>query len=115
VRIWGTCLAASWVLACAPRGANSVTAGSHLPGTVLFRNHSEEVVCEVSLTAAGSGLERDRLGPAEVIPPGGGRDWRLAAGRYDLRARSCARTLVWEQQDVEVPEAGAVLTFRGRQ
>ncbi len=108
-------LVASSVFACAPAGANTVTIGAHVPGAVLLRNHSEEVVCEVSLVPAGTGQERDRLGPAEVIPPGGGRDWMVPPGRYDLRIRSCARRILWARDNVEVSEAGVVLTFRERE
>lgn len=105
---------ASLVGACGASGANTVTAGAHVPGAVLLRNHSEEVVCEVSLAGAGE-QELDRLGPAEVIPPGGGREWMLPPGRYDLRVRSCARRVLWARDGIEVTGDGAVLTFRERE
>lgn len=105
------------LLACGPRPSDENTTAVGRPSgtTFLLRNHSRETICYVHIASADADWGLDRLGPTEVILPGGAREWDFAAGTYKVRLRDCNRNDLMMRENVTIADDGVVLTFRERE
>ncbi|MEM9070366.1 MAG: hypothetical protein AAGE52_17815 [Myxococcota bacterium] len=102
--------------ACISRGPNETTPGAREGIVFLLRNHSQETICYVYFsTEENDAWGPDRLEATEVVLPGGGRDWEIPAGTYDVRLQDCNRHDLMTRREVAVSNEGVVLTFRQRE
>jgi len=119
VPLWRTGAALALVCglaACAHVEGRAEVVDHAPPGdALLLQNASRDTICYVSLGSADEDLRRaeDRLDADETLAPGQQHAFRLEPGPHRLRLTDCNRRLLLEQ-DVDVGERGATVTFRNR-
>jgi len=104
------------VAACAHVEGHAEVVDHAPPGdALLLQNASHDTICYAGLGSAGEDLRRaaDRLDADESLAPGQQHAFALAPGRHRLRLLDCNRRLLLEQ-DIEVGEHGATVTFHSR-
>jgi hypothetical protein len=72
--------------------------------TLLIRNQTTEVICDVFIAQVGTQWGENRL-QLEVINPGSSKQFSLPPGRYQLRVNNCFEYTLAEVDEIEISDS----------